>query len=220
MLKPFSGGSIYHCAIFSVFILLFWQKLFVHLFNFFNSCDFQTAGLICVLASGQSVTSRRLELVVTTVISLFTQVSLMFLCKQLLENCDLLDNCHMSFNLHKLFWLLPKYCGYGVEHYINQSINLFFLNTLVPFVIFNLVLTYNIVKIVMLANIQSVIDAVFKSEKLLIPRASVNYVDICSSTYSNTTVTIYPRTRPFIAGGELYLNLYYSRKDSQKTLNL
>ena len=48
--------------------------------------------------------SCRLQLVVPTFFQLFTQFSLMFfLCKQLLEFCDLLDTCHMSFNLHLLF---------------------------------------------------------------------------------------------------------------------
>ena len=51
-----------------------------------------------------SVMSRRLQLVVKTFIKLFAQFSLMFfLCKKLLEFCDLLDTCHMSFNLHLLF---------------------------------------------------------------------------------------------------------------------
>ena len=37
-------GKVYHRAIFTVFILSFWQQLFIYLLNFFNS----TVGLICV----------------------------------------------------------------------------------------------------------------------------------------------------------------------------
>ena len=83
----------------------------------------------------------------------------------------------------------------------------------------NIVLTYNIVKIILLADIQSVINAALKSKILLIPRASVNHEDICSSTYSHTTVTKYPWTGQFIAGRELCLNLFLKRFKT-KQLNL
>ena len=49
-------SEYYHRTIITVFIfpkfpflfLSFWQKLFIYLLNFFNSCDSQTVGLICV----------------------------------------------------------------------------------------------------------------------------------------------------------------------------
>ena len=71
--KVCSFYMYYHRAISTVFILSFWQQLFIYLLNFLNS----TVGLICVNllidfdasnANGQSVMSRRLQLVVTTFI--------------------------------------------------------------------------------------------------------------------------------------------------------
>ena len=81
----------------------------------------------------------------------------------------------------------------------------------------NRVSTYNIVKVVLLADIQSVINAVFESEKLLIPRASVYHVDISSSTYSHTTVAKNSRTSQFVAGREFCLNLYFKQRKSLKS---
>ena len=55
----------YHCAIFTVFILLFCKKLFIYLFNSFNSRDSQTIGLICVnldlLIDGLDASCKRTE---------------------------------------------------------------------------------------------------------------------------------------------------------------
>ena len=52
---------MYHRAIFTVFILSFWQQLFIYLLNLnlFNSCDSQTVGLICFNLLIDFVASRK-----------------------------------------------------------------------------------------------------------------------------------------------------------------
>ena len=100
--------------IFTVFIPLFWQQLFIYLLHFINSCDSQTVGLICVNISIDfdlfCCKRKKCDFPKTSISCHIYLVFYSILCKQLQEFCDSLDTCHISFNLHLIIWFFLNSC--------------------------------------------------------------------------------------------------------------